>query len=114
MNQIIARLAALRRNKSALNAATAAVIALAMALLAMLAVDRISFLTNADRFVRDWEIAFQSPPETQDPDILILSVDETVMQHFPYRSPFDRGFLASLLAALDASAHHAFDEFKPR
>lgn len=102
MNQFFARLAALRRNKTAVNAATAAAIALAMALLAMLAVERISFLTNADRFVRDWEIAFRSPPEPQDPDILILAVDESVMQHFPYRSPFDRGFLANLLTALDA------------
>jgi len=102
MNGFLARLAALRRNKTALNAATAIVIALAMAMLAMLAVDRISFLTGADRFVRDWEVAFRSVPEDQDPNILILSVNEQTMQNFPYRSPLDRGFLADLLTTLDA------------
>ena len=101
MNDFLARLAALRRNKTALNAATAIVIALAMSLLAMLAVDRISFLTGADRFVRDWEVAYQSTPEDQDPNILILSVNEQTMQNFPYRSPLDRGFLANLLTTLD-------------
>src|ERR1700750_1528775 len=102
MNELLARLAALRRNRTVINAATAAVIALAMALLAMLAVDRISFLTGADRFVRDWEVAYQSMPEDQDPNILILSVNEQTMQNFPYRSPLDRGFLADLLATLDS------------
>jgi len=102
MNGILARLSALRRNKTALNAATAIVIALAMALLAMLAVDRISFLTGADRFVRDWEVAYQSTPEDQDSNILILAVNEQTMQNFPYRSPLDRGFLANLLTTLDS------------
>ena len=73
-----------------------------MSLLAMFAVGNVSFLTGADRFVQDWEIAFRSPPEPQDPNILILAVDEPTMQHFPYRSPLDRGFLAQLLTALDA------------
>ncbi|MEI9886957.1 MAG: adenylate/guanylate cyclase domain-containing protein [Rhizomicrobium sp.] len=102
MNGGTARVWTLTRNKKFLDAATAAGIALVMALLAMLAVDNVSFLTSADRFVQDWEIAFRSPAEPQDPNILILSVDEGVMQHFPYRSPLDRGFLASLLTALDA------------
>ncbi len=99
---VLARLAALRRNKAALNTVTAVAVALAVALLAMLAVDKIAFLTGADRFVQDWEVAFQSPPEPQDPDILILAVDEGTMRHFPYRSPLDRGFLANLMTALDA------------
>jgi class 3 adenylate cyclase len=102
MNELLARLAALRRNKTAVNAATAIVIALAMALLAMVAVDRISFFTSADRFVRDWEVAYQSTPEDQDSNILILAVNEQTMQNFPYRSPLDRGFLANLLTTLDA------------
>jgi len=98
MNALISRLKVLARHK----AATAIAMALAMAFLATYAVDRISFLTSAERFVEDWQIAFKTPPEPQDPDLLILSVDEGVMQHFPYRSPLDRGFLASLLTALDA------------
>jgi class 3 adenylate cyclase/CHASE2 domain-containing sensor protein len=101
MNALIARLAALRRNKTLVNATTAIAIALAMAMLAMFLVDRVSFLTSADRFVRDWEVAYRSVPEDQDPNILILSVNEQTMQNFPYRSPLDRAFLAGLLTTLD-------------
>lgn len=95
-------LTALTRNKLVLNGAIAAIVALVMSSLAMFLVGNLSFLTSADRFVQDWEVAFRSPAEPQDPNILILAVDETVMQHFPYRSPLDRGFLATLLTALDA------------
>ena len=102
MKDWLARLRPLTRNKKLVDAAVAAGIALAMSLLAMLAVDNLSFLTSADRFVEDWEVAFRSPVEPQDPNILILAVDEGVMQHFAYRSPLDRGFLAQLLTALDA------------
>jgi class 3 adenylate cyclase/CHASE2 domain-containing sensor protein len=101
MNALVARLTALRRNKTVVNAATAAAIALAMAMLAMFLVDRVAFLTGADRFVRDWEVAYRSVPEDQDPNILILSVNEQTMQNFPYRSPLDRAFLAGLLTTLD-------------
>ena len=102
LTALVPKLASLTRNKTLTNGATAAGIALFMSLLAMLAVDNVSFLTSADRFVEDWEIAFRSPPEPQDPNILIMAVDEGTMQHFPYRSPLDRGFLASLMTALDA------------
>src|SRR6185437_12669819 len=67
-----------------------------------LAVDHVSFLTSADRFVQDYEIATRSPFEPQDPNILIIAVDEASMQHFPYRLPLDRGFIASLLSSHDA------------
>ena len=102
MNEFFGRLRVLARNKTVFNGAVAAAIALVVAALSMLAVDHISFLTGADRFVQDWEIAFTSPAEPQDSNILIVAVDEGTMQHFPYRSPLDRGFLAQLMAALDA------------
>jgi class 3 adenylate cyclase len=95
-------LAGFRRNKSLVNAVGAAAIALAMALAALAAVNNIAFLTGAERFVQDWEIAFESPPADQDTDILILAVNENTLRMFPYRSPVDRGFLARLLTDLDA------------
>ena len=98
---------ALLRNKPLLDAATAVAIALVLSLLAMFAVDRVSFLTSADRFVHDWEVAFRSAPEPQDPNIRIVAFDEVAMQHFPYRSPLDRGALADLLTALDAKGARA-------
>ena len=90
MNEFIGRLRGLARNKPVFNGAVAATIALVVAALSMLAVDHISFLTSADRFVQDYEIATRSPFEPQDPNILIVGVDEAAMQHFPYRSPLDR------------------------
>jgi len=102
MNELLGRLRALARNKTIFNGAVAGAIAIAVGLLAMLAVDDISFLTSSDRFVQDWEVATQSPYEPQDPNIVIVAVDEPAMQHFPYRSPLDRGFIAQLLTALDA------------
>ena len=68
MNEWLARLRALTRNKKLVDAAMAAGIALVMSLLAMIAVDNVSFLTSADRFVEDWEIAFRSG-RAQDPNI---------------------------------------------
>ena len=94
--------AGLFRNRKLANAAMAVGVAIAVSLLAMFAVDRVSFLTSADRFVADWEIAFRSAPEPQDTGIVIIAVDEDAMQHFPYRSPLDRAFLAQLLSSLDA------------
>jgi class 3 adenylate cyclase/CHASE2 domain-containing sensor protein len=96
------RAAALTRNKVLTDSLTAIGIALVMSLLAMYAVDNLSFLTSADRFVQDWEIATRSPIEPQDPDTRIVGVDESAMQHFAYRSPLNRDFLAKLLLALDA------------
>jgi class 3 adenylate cyclase/CHASE2 domain-containing sensor protein len=98
----LARVGALARNKKMVDGVIAAVAALMMAAIAMIAVDEISFLTSADRFVQDWEIATRTPFEPQDKNITIVAIDESVMQHFPYRSPMDHGFLARLLLALDA------------
>lgn len=107
MNELLGRLRGLARNKTAFNGAVAVAIAVVVAALSMLAVDHVSFLTSADRFVQDYEIATRSPFEPQDPNILIVGVDEESMQHFPYRSPLDRGFIADLLTALDAKQPRA-------
>src|SRR5882762_740406 len=89
MNGLVARILTFARSKFALNLATAALSAVIMALLAMFAVDEISFFTSADRFVQDWEIATRSPIEPQDKNIVIVAVDEGTMQNFAYRSPLD-------------------------
>jgi len=66
MNAFVARLLSFARSKFALNLATAAISAVIMALLAMFAVDEISFFTSADRFVQDWEVATRSPVGPQE------------------------------------------------
>ena len=107
MNEFIGRLRGLARNKTVFNGAVAAAIAVVVAALSMLAVEHISFLTSADRFVQDYEIATRSPFEPQDPNIVIVGVTEPVMQNFPYRSPLDRSFLAKVLTALDGKGPRA-------
>ena len=107
MNEFLGRLRGLARNKVVFNGAFAAAIAVVVAALSMLAVDHLSFLTSADRFVQDYEIATRSPFEPQDPNIVIVGVTEPVMQNFPYRSPLDRSFLAKVLTALDSKKPRA-------
>ena len=101
-NNWLARLAAFARHHRSLSVLTAMASALVVALLAMVAVDNISFLTSADRFVQDWQIATRAPIEPQDTNVVVVSVQESTLEHFAYRAPLDRDFLAKLLTALDA------------
>ena len=102
MNGWFARLAAIVRNKKALDALTAIAGAVIVALLSAYAVENVSFLTSADRFVQDWQIATRSPAEPQDPNVVLVGVTDTALENFAYNAPLDRGFLADLLTALDA------------
>ncbi|HET7085891.1 MAG TPA: adenylate/guanylate cyclase domain-containing protein [Rhizomicrobium sp.] len=63
------------------------------------AIDRISFITRVNQLVQDWEIAgvFAPRAASQDPDILIVAIDEPTLRGFEYRSPVDRKFLSDLL-----------------
>lgn len=68
---------------------------------AHLGVNYISFLTLAERTVADIRTATMMPPEPQDPDIVIAAITEDTLSLFPYRSPVDRQFLATLLRTLE-------------
>ncbi|MBY8974842.1 CHASE2 domain-containing protein [Rhodobacteraceae bacterium NNCM2] len=52
-------------------------------------------------------IALSSPAEGQDTRISLVMIDEATMATLPYRSPVDRGFLASLVDVLHASGARA-------
>ena len=88
-------------------AAVPVAIALAAAVAASLAVAYIAFLTFADRFLGDWEIAALTAPEPQSPDIVVVAITEDTLKQFPYRSPIDRAFLAELLKTLAARGPRA-------
>ncbi len=72
------------------------------ALLSMLAVDRIGFFADADRFVQDSEVARKPYGKPQDPNIVIAAITEDTLHNFQYRQPIDRGFLNTLLQSLAA------------
>lgn len=78
-------------------------VALLCTLTALLAIENLSFLYRVNQFVQDWEIASVfAPKEEQDPDIIIVAVDEATLSRFAYRSPADRAFLSNLLQSLAA------------
>src|SRR6202000_2699627 len=78
-------------------------VALISAVLSLFLVDNFSVLSRLNQFVQDWEIASVfAPHEAQDPDIVIVAVDEATLARFPYRSPVDRQFLSNLIQQLAA------------
>ena len=91
------------------NALRSAAVFVAVALLcggfSLFLVNNFSVLSRVDQFVQDWEIAGAfARPEAQDPDIVIVAVDEPTLTQFPYRSPVDRAFLSTLIQKI--AAHH--------
>jgi adenylate cyclase len=62
----------------------------------------VAILSQLERIVDDIRIATLLPPAPQDPNVVIVAIEESTLTLFPYRSPVDRGFLAKLLTELDA------------
>ncbi len=100
--RLLARISGYSGHGGAGSAIVLLVVALLSALVAMLAVDHVSLLTGADRYLQDWETASLAPAQKQDPDIVIAAINEDTLSQFPYRSPVDRAFVANLLNALAA------------
>jgi class 3 adenylate cyclase len=94
---------AMKRRSAAILAA-ATIIASAVAILG---VRNIAILSQLERTIDDIRIATLLPPAPQDPNVVIVAVEESTLALFPYRSPVDRGFLAGLLRALDAKKPRA-------
>jgi adenylate cyclase len=78
-------------------------VAVGCALLAVLAISSLSFLSRVNQFMQDWEIASVfAPSEPQDPDIIVVAIDEPTLRQFAYRSPVDRQFVSDLLQQIAA------------
>jgi adenylate cyclase len=78
-------------------------VALICAILAQAAFDNVSLLTRSNQFLQDWEIASVfAPAAPQDPDIVIVTIDEATLQKFAYRSPVDRQYVSDLVRKLEA------------
>ncbi len=76
-------------------------IAAAAALLSVAAVTRIPFAVMGERWLADYRVATLLPSQEQQPDIVVVAVTEDTLAAFPYRSPLDRDFLASLVETLE-------------
>lgn len=77
-----------------------ATIALAAALVSHLAASA-SALRAIDDFLSDTMKSYLSPVSDVRADIAVIAITEETLDQFPYRSPVDRTFLASLLRDLD-------------
>jgi adenylate cyclase len=98
--RILAWVAKFKKGRAAKLPLVPAAVAVVCALLASAAVNNLTFLTNVNQFVADGETALLTPPEPQDPDIVIVAITEETLAQFHYRAPVDRQFLGDLLTAL--------------
>jgi class 3 adenylate cyclase/CHASE2 domain-containing sensor protein len=84
-----------------------AAVVIAATAVTMLGVRYVALLAQAEQFVADVRIASMLAPEPQDPNVVIVAINEDTLTRFPYRSPIDREFLASLLTAIEARGPRA-------
>jgi adenylate cyclase len=92
-----------QRRNALRSAAIFVAVSLVSAAVSLFLVDNFSVLSRLDQFVQDWEIAgVFARPEAQDPDIVIVAVDEPTLSlpQFHYRSPVDRQFLSTLIQTI--------------
>jgi adenylate cyclase len=102
--QVLHRARKILRSRSFTSILGLVVVILASALVALLAVEKFMPLTFVDNYVQDWETAHLLPAEPVDPDVVIVTITEDTLAHFPYRSPIDHGYLSDLLLKI-ASFH---------
>ncbi len=62
---------------------------------------------RVEAVARDLRVVQLTPPQPPDPDIVVVAVTEETLDRFPFRSPIDRRFLASLLRRLAADGPRA-------
>ncbi len=60
-----------------------------------------------EKWISDLRVAALTPPIAQRSDIVLLTITEETLAQFPYRSPFDRAFLAEVITLLDAAGASA-------
>jgi adenylate cyclase len=78
------------------------------ALLAIVAFAAMRAFPAAEAWLTDFRVALLSPaPAGQDARIVIVAITEDTLAQLPYRSPVDRGFLADLVAVIDAAGPRA-------
>ncbi len=64
-------------------------------------------LHTAEQWTADVRVATLLPYEPQHPDIVVAAITEETLEQFPYRSPVDRAFLATVLESLAAKGARA-------
>ncbi|MEI8395337.1 MAG: adenylate/guanylate cyclase domain-containing protein [Rhodospirillaceae bacterium] len=86
---------------------TGALIVVTVTLTVFTAFQVVPFLSASVQWISDFETATLRPHEPQHPDVIVVAITEDTLEHFTYRSPIDRGFLARTLRLLDQSGVRA-------
>lgn len=81
--------------------ATAMGVAISACILAVASTHYLTFIGGFENIAADIRIAALQPPMPQSANIAIAGIMEETVTQFPYRSPVDRAFLASLLKTLE-------------
>src|SRR5215471_8780704 len=114
----LAQLAKLMRGSVFASTIVLLLVGVPNAFLSMLAVETLAPLAYMDSFVQDLLIRRTTPAETQDPQIVLVMIDETTLDpyrltdngagqnEYHYRDPIDRQALGDLLTAI-AGKHPA-------
>src|SRR5215472_4555976 len=114
----LAQLAKLMRGSVFASTIVLLLVGVPIAFLSMLAVETLAPLAYMDSFVQDLLIRRTTPAQTQDPQIVLVVIDETTLDPFRlsdtgsgqaayhYRDPIDRQALGNLLTAI-AGKHPA-------
>ena len=97
---IKAQITGLLRDRTFVSTVVLVMIAFGAAIASSLAVTYLMVLANTDQFIQDWEVASLAPSEPPDSRIVIITIKESTLRQFPYRSPVDRAFVARLLSLL--------------
>ena len=77
--------------------AFSALVALAMTVLMWQLVHSVGFMLRTEFFIEDVARSIYTPVEPQQRDIVIVSIDDSTLDGFPYTSPIDRTFLKDLI-----------------
>src|SRR5690349_5441699 len=85
----------------------ALIVVLAAALVASIAVRYVGILLYIEQFAQDVRTTLYMPSEPQDPNIVIVTIDEGLLSRFPYSSPIDRQFLSELIRKISAAGARA-------
>lgn len=56
---------------------------------------------KAATWLDDFRLAYSTPLAAQNPNVVVLAIDEETMTRMPFRSPINRRFVADLIATLD-------------
>lgn len=86
--------------------AVAAVVAVAAAL-GVFVPRLLPVIGAGENRLADLRISTLSAPEPLHPQVIVLAITEATLAMLPYRSPFDRGVLASLVSKLDGAGARA-------